>query len=67
MPTIRLTIALSALSAFASTSLAEELTRRTKQYRPLEAEAVSIETGAEAIAIPDQQRAAAYGMRKAWV
>ncbi|MDB2495709.1 hypothetical protein N9406_09415 [Verrucomicrobiales bacterium] len=67
MPTIRLTIALSALSAFASTSLAEESTRRTKQYRPLEAEAVSIETNAVAIAIPDQQRAVAYGLRKAWV
>ena len=66
MPTIHLTIALSALSAFASISLAEESTQRTKQYRPLEAEAVSIEAGAKAIAIPEQQRAVAYGLRKAW-
>jgi tetratricopeptide (TPR) repeat protein len=66
MPTIRLTIALSVVSAFASVSLAEESTQRTKQYRPLEAKAVSIEAGAKAIAIPEQPRTVACGLRKAW-
>ena len=66
MHTTRLAISLSVFAAFVSLSSAEESTQRTKQYRPLEATSVSIETGANASLISQQRSAVADGLRKAW-